>query len=281
MAANQQTTVSKDIKSTASLSKVLRENKHVKDLVEECAEDLSSVTQDLSKEIIKRDHSPAVQQAKEKSEIVETKVQEVAVKLTDVNQALEHELKLRHSLEDRLAVTSAKEEKARHAAFHDALTGLPNRALFHDRLEHGLAQAKRHGRSFAVLFMDLNAFKSINDTHGHEAGDKVLQLVAERLKCLARQDDTISRHGGDEFLYLLMEAGSEREIQSIVEKLIVAVREPLEIRAGEENIHLNVGASVGISIYPQHGTTAETLLRNADKAMYLAKRNNTGYSFAQ
>src|SRR6202044_3678914 len=106
-------------------------------------------------------------------------------------------------VDHQLAAAVEQVEGSRNAALHDSLTGLPNRVLFRDRLEHGIAQAKRHRWILAVMFVDMDNFKSINDTYGHEAGDAVLQTVAKRLAHNARVDDTVSRYGGDEFLYLL------------------------------------------------------------------------------
>jgi diguanylate cyclase (GGDEF)-like protein len=160
------------------------------------------------------------------------------------------------------------------------LTGLPNRVLFNDRLEHGLEQAKRHGRTLAVMFLDLNDFKNINDSYGHDVGDGVLQTVAGRLKENTRGDDTVSRHGGDEFLYLLMEIQGEQDVTLIAQKIIKAIQAPCSVRVGDINISATVNASIGISIYPKDGTTADTLIKCADKAMYRAKQNRAGYLFA-
>ncbi|MEP7345708.1 MAG: GGDEF domain-containing protein, partial [Gemmatimonadaceae bacterium] len=154
---------------------------------------------------------PGVEDALEKSEAVEIKVQEASEKLSVVNLALESEVKGRRLLENQLAAVLEQEETARHASFHDPLTGLPNRALFDDRLQHGLAQATRHGWILAVMFMDLDDFKAINDSYGHEVGDRVLKMTAERLKETTRADDTVSRHGGDEFLHLLMGISDDKD----------------------------------------------------------------------
>ena len=214
--------------------------------------------------------------AKTKAEVIEGKVQEAVEMLSDVNKALKSEAASRHVLEEQLATVTRAEEVARHAAFHDALTGLPNRALFDDRLEHGLAQARRHGRALAVMYIDLDDFKAINDVHGHDVGDAVLQAMADRLKEHARDADTVSRYGGDEFLYLLVEAGDDRRISAIAEKLVKALRKPVRVSVGELTIH----PSIGISLFPKDGADAGSLVKCADKAMYEAKRTKSGYAFA-
>ena len=208
-------------------------------------------------------------------------MQDCADELTTVNRALKAEVREREVLEHELLAAQAQEQAARHAAFHDPLTSLPNRVLFNDRLEHGLVQAARHERILAVMFIDLNGFKAINDTHGHLAGDAVLKTVALRLGALTRDEDTLSRHGGDEFLFLLLELSDASDATLIAEKIIRALGEPCTVSAGGAEISLQVGASIGIAIFPADGTSAESLVRSADKAMYRAKRDRCGYAFSQ
>jgi diguanylate cyclase len=160
------------------------------------------------------------------------------------------------------------------------LTGLPNRALFNDRLEHGIAQAKRHSGILAVMFVDLDKFKSINDTYGHDVGDIVLQTVAQRLKEHLRDEDTVSRHGGDEFLCVLTEVQNESNIAMIADKIIKGMRAPCYVNVRDVKVNVNIGASIGIAIFPQHGSTTEMLVKCADEAMYRAKRSNSKYLFA-
>jgi len=160
------------------------------------------------------------------------------------------------------------------------LTGLPNRALFNDRLEHGFAQAKRHDWTMAVMFVDLDDFKTVNDSYGHEVGDSVLRLIAQRLRDSTRADDTVSRHGGDEFLFLATEIQDEYSIALLAEKLIKTIREPFDISTRALNVSGSIAASIGIAIFPKDGVTADTLVRSADKAMYQAKERKSGYSFA-
>lgn len=264
-----------------SLTRVLDKSERIKDAVEECAEELSSVNSILKEEISKLPSQAGAKNALQKSETVESKVQDCAQDLTTVNQALVEEVRERQVLEHELIAAKQQEEAARHAAFHDALTSLPNRVLFNDRLEHGLAQAKRHGWTLAVMFIDLDDFKNINDTYGHSVGDKVLQTIASRLKNMTREDDTVSRHGGDEFLYLLLEINNEEDATMIAKKIIRTLNEPCEVVANSVAISPSIRPSIGISLFPQDGTTADVLVRNADKAMYRAKRNRTGYSLAR
>ena len=270
-----------DANPARSLTEVLGQSEHVKDLVEECAAELSSVNTALKQELAEGDPLPGVEHALEKSEAVEDKVQDASEKLAVVNQGLEDEVTERLKLESQLVAVTEQGDADRHAAFHDILTGLPNRALFNDRLEHGLAQATRHGWSLAVMFMDLNDFKNINDVHGHDAGDCVLRTIAGRLKECTRGDDTVSRLGGDEFLYLLMEVKDEKTITSIAEKISVAIQAPFDVGVRGGTITVSINASIGIAIFPQDGTTADALVKSADSAMYQAKRDKAGYSFAR
>lgn len=260
-----------------SLTRLLGQSEHVKDLVVECAEELSQVNTVLKEEVAAQDQPTGVEAALEKSEVIEGKVQTAADKLAVVNLALEAEVKKRRVLEQRLLAVTQDEALARHAAFHDALTGLPNRALFDNRLEHGLAQAKRHGWTLAVMFMDLDNFKMINDQHGHDVGDAVLKVIAERLRQSTREDDTVSRHGGDEFLYLLMEVGGSDDVMAVAEKIVNSVQAPCLVSIGQ----LIVKPSIGISIFPKNGMTGLDLIKNADRAMYEAKQSGAGYAFAQ
>jgi diguanylate cyclase (GGDEF)-like protein len=158
-----------------------------------------------------------------------------------------------------------------HLAQHDFLTDLPNRLLLKDRITQAISLARRHGKHLAVLFLDLDGFKHINDSLGHEIGDKVLQLVAQRLVACVRTSDTISRHGGDEFVILLSEIAEAGDAAISAEKILAALAMPHAI--SELNVHLS--ASIGISIYPQDGNDADTLIKSADTAMYQAKGKGT------
>ncbi|WP_313918972.1 diguanylate cyclase [Tahibacter sp.] len=158
------------------------------------------------------------------------------------------------------------------AAEHDALTELPNRVLFRDRLEQAIAQAHRHGTRLAVLFVDLNQFKQINDTLGHAIGDQVLQRTAHSLAACIRDSDTVSHHGGDEFLVLLTDVKLAVDAVTIADNIAASLGAPSRI--GHNVIRLS--ASIGISLYPDDGDQADVLIDRADAAMYLAKRHGVG-----
>ena len=158
-------------------------------------------------------------------------------------------------------------EHIRHLAFHDALTDLPNRSLLLDRLERQIALAEREKRFFAVMFLDLDGFKLINDHHGHHIGDSVLKEVAERLKGLIRQSDTVARLGGDEFVVVLDNPTNKDEVAHIAHRVVTIINEPMEIHGAIAQ----VGASIGIATFPNDGDTPAALFKNADTAMYAAK----------
>jgi diguanylate cyclase (GGDEF)-like protein/PAS domain S-box-containing protein len=160
-----------------------------------------------------------------------------------------------------------REELVQHLAYHDALTELPNRALLQDRLEQMLIQARRAGDRLAVLFLDLDRFKVVNDTLGHQAGDSLLQVVAARLKSCVREGDTVSRQGGDEFVIVLADLRHPADADRVAQKILHTVAKPMEIGASE--FHLTT--SIGISIYPDDAEDAAALLKQADTAMYHAK----------
>jgi diguanylate cyclase (GGDEF)-like protein len=270
-----------DTKPAKSLDQLLGQNEHVEGLVAASAEDLASVNLTLGQELAAHQPGPGLEQALAQSRAVEGKVQEASETLSDVNQALKDEVEERGELKEELAVAKAQGEADRHASLHDLLTGLPNRALFNDRLDHGLAQAMRHGWTLAVMFVDLDDFKSINDSYGHEAGDTVLRAIASRLMANTREDDTVSRRGGDEFLYLLMEIRDELDIVAIAEKLLDTIQAPCPMVVGAQSLSPSIKASIGISLFPKDGTTADGLIHRADQAMYEAKRNKSGYAFAR
>jgi diguanylate cyclase (GGDEF)-like protein/PAS domain S-box-containing protein len=164
-------------------------------------------------------------------------------------------------------------ETIRHLAYHDSLTSLPNRMLFRDRFLHALALAHRKKEMLAMLFLDLDRFKKINDTLGHAAGDRLLQAVAERLKKTLREGDTIARLGGDEFMILLSGVKAVEDAAKVAEKILYAIRPSFMIDGHE----LHITTSVGISLYPYDGQDTDTLVKNADIALYRAKeygRNN-------
>ena len=159
------------------------------------------------------------------------------------------------------------EEQVKHLAFHDPLTNLPNRLLFSDRLTLAVAQAHRHDQRLAVLFLDLDRFKVINDSLGHSVGDELLRQVAERIQEYVREGDTVARLGGDEFTLLVPGITAEEDAAKIAKKICDAIHDPFWIDGRE----LFVTTSMGVAVYPSDGHDAETLVRNADSAMYRAK----------
>jgi diguanylate cyclase (GGDEF)-like protein/PAS domain S-box-containing protein len=170
------------------------------------------------------------------------------------------------------------QEQIEYMATHDPLTGLPNRNLFYDRLQHSLDKASRSGAQLAVLFMDLDNFKTINDTLGHEMGDLLLTQMADRLRACTRKHDTIARMGGDEFTVLAedLRASVEETVSATAERMIASLSLPFDL-GGRETF---ISASVGVALYPKDGKHLETLLKNADTAMYQAKkRGKNNYQF--
>lgn len=161
------------------------------------------------------------------------------------------------------------EERVESLAYHDALTSLPNRTLFYDRLSQALAVARRSHQKVAVLFVDLDRFKTINDSLGHSVGDQLLTNVAARLRACAREQDTVARLGGDEFVITLTGVKDVSDVAVAAERFMHAMADPFVL----ENDSVTVGYSIGISIFPDHGTDLETLIKNADSAMYSAKEN--------
>lgn len=169
------------------------------------------------------------------------------------------------------------QERLMYLAHHDALTDLPNRSLFMDRVQHAIARARRSGNQVALLFLDLDGFKEINDSLGHDAGDQLLCMVADRLRAAMRQGDTVSRLGGDEFTILIEGVDQWQDAGAVAQKVIDSLGQPYSIAQSVRR----VSASVGISIYPRHGDRPDILLGKADKAMFEAKRESAGtYRFA-
>ncbi len=159
-------------------------------------------------------------------------------------------------------------DEASRAGGLDPLTGLPNRTVLLDRFELAIANARRHGNRVALLFLDLDAFKQINDTFGHASGDRALQLVADCLSSLVRETDTVSRHGGDEFLVLLAEVTNAADAAVVADKVNAALASYSQV----DGHRLQLRASIGIGVYPEDGEDAKALIAFADAAMYLAKK---------
>lgn len=204
------------------------------------------------------------------------------------NEVVESKVKV--CAEDLSAINGALQSDSWNARFWNinwrpprrmsSQRAMPNRLLFNDRLEHGLSQAKRHDRILAVLLIDLDGFKAINDAHGHPVGDSLLKTVAERLVAVARADDTVRRPGGDEFLYLLLELRVETDATAVASKIVAELGQACEVVAGGAQVSLRVACSIGIAVFPGDGATADELVKSADRAMYRAKRYRTGYAFA-
>ena len=274
---------SKDLKKNvsakkASLGRVLKKNEKIKETVKEAAGELTSVNK-----VLKQEEAPVqvIKQALAQNEDVEQKVAKAAGDLKLVNAKLAKELADRIAIESELADTKIdlagvrddlskaqiEKEDAQQIALQDAHTGLPNRLSFEQGLEHGLSQAKRHGWDLAVLFIDIDKFKSINDSYGHDIGDQVLLMVANHLQSFVRDEDIVSRWGGDEFVCLLLEVKQEADVIRLAEKMINQIAVPCEFNG----TILSIQASIGIAIYPADGDTADILFKNADTAMYKAK----------
>jgi diguanylate cyclase (GGDEF)-like protein/PAS domain S-box-containing protein len=172
-----------------------------------------------------------------------------------------------------ITARKAAEKQVQFLAYYDALTGLPNRTLLQDRVAKALAGARRQKNKVAILFLDLDLFKNINDSLGHSAGDRLLQDVAERLKTWGREQDSVARVGGDEFVLVLNDVKNAPDAAVAAERLMDAMTSEFVVQGRS----LNIGCSLGISIFPEHGADGETLIKNADAAMYSAKeygRNN-------
>lgn len=167
----------------------------------------------------------------------------------------------------------AREQRMLHLAFHDELTGLPNRAYFRARMEDALARARRAGTLVALMFIDLDKFKPINDRHGHAAGDAVLAALADRLRGAIRTTDCAARLGGDEFVVILENLSGAGEVPALADKILNTIRTPFV----QDQSSLELDASMGIALYPDHADTAELLAERADHAMYQAKAARGGW----
>lgn len=167
-----------------------------------------------------------------------------------------------------ITLRKAAEEEIRHLAFYDPLTSLPNRRLLHDRLHQALVRAKRGSSRMALMFLDLDKFKPVNDEFGHKAGDELLRAIAQRLQACVRESDTVARMGGDEFVVLLTSIATVQDALGVAEKIHAALKQPFTLPQGHE---VSISSSSGIAIYPEHGRDEATLTSHADAAMYQAK----------
>ena len=280
----------------ALLEKALEKSQEVKEKMVDCATELATVNETVKTEMTAGITLQQAKAALEQTESVEEKVQECADELHEVNEALAQEIGDRDELNRELKETEQKLSATKHVLAHtegnlaiaheiaaeatqrtlrDFVTGIPNRELFNDRLEQAIALAERSSWILAVMFIDLDKFKLINDTHGHDVGDRVLQGVAQRLNEQVRSGDTICRYGGDEFLYLLVNPQSRANIEEVARKVLDSISQTLPIN----DLVLTIKPSIGIAVYPSDGKTGQELVVNADAAMYRAKEKKAGCVF--
>ena len=269
--------------SPDALDLALEQSHEVKAKVETCADDLASANEGVKEMIAGGTTLLSAHQALLDGTTVEGKVQECADDLHELTETLAQGIdelaqteialtEFREVLADTqaaLAISQEEEREARRRALHDSMTGLPNRDLFDDRLSNAMSIARRHDWTLAVMFLDLDGFKKINDTHGHAAGDSVLKEVATRLSLFSRDEDTVCRNGGDEFLYLLVNPQGKENIERIAGLVSANIAKPIAVGGSQ----LVVGASIGVAVYPVDGATGDELIERADTAMYRAKRH--------
>lgn len=274
---------------STSLQQALKQSHEAKEKVEDVAKELGSANRTLRRRIAIGAPMVPAHVTLQKGLNVEAKAHDAADDLEGVTDALARGVDELHQVEvtlararkdlaateSALAAARGEERAATHRAFHDAATGLPNRSLFDDRVAHGISIAERHSWTLAVMFLDLDGFKRVNDTHGHAAGDAVLKAIAIRLSQSARDEDTVCRNGGDEFLYLLVDPKGRENLERIARAMLLRIARPIDA----EGQSLVVGSSIGIAVYPGDGQTVEQLVRNADAALYQAKRQGCGHSF--
>lgn len=270
------------------LEGALHRSQDVQEVVEEVAEDLGSANAKVKKNLAHGVRTVPAEETLADGERVESSVKQVASDLDEVNEMLESgitelrttELALaetRSALEDAetgLGVAQEAEQAALRRALHDAATGLPNRVLFDDRMSTAITMADRHNWTLAVIFIDLDKFKSVNDQHGHPVGDEVLKEVARRLAQHTREEDSVCRNGGDEFLLLLINPQGVDNVLRIASILNAAIAAPIVA----DGVSLTVQASLGIACFPLHGRSGDELVKRADAAMYQAKRAASGSS---
>lgn len=190
-------------------------------------------------------------------------------KLLKNQQSNDKSMKMLQAIQRELNGNGHSEEKILHMATHDALTGLPNRILFDDRLVLELAHAKRNNKKLAVMLADLDHFKNINDAMGHSVGDKLLQEVGKRLTKSLRKTDTVARMGGDEFMLLFPDISKSEAVTRLAKKILESMRKPFML----DGRKIYITASIGISIFPKDGAVPNTLIKRADMAMYKAKES--------
>jgi len=215
----------------------------------------------------------ALREAGRLRQVLASKVRELQTALRVTRELREANLRL----SEDLSTLQRKGEQLRALAYHDDLTGLPNRRLLRDRLHQALAQALRYDRQVALLLLDLDGFKSVNDRLGHGAGDRLLIAVAERLSACVRAADTVCRYGGDEFVIMLPAVERRSMAQAVVAKMQQRLSEPYQI----DDVDVRMGASLGVVFYPTEGRTPDELLQRADDALYRAKAARGGASITR
>lgn len=277
-----------DRDETGALHRALEQSHEVRDKVEACADELAAKNEAIKQQISQGDTTLPADSSLREGEAVEAKVQECADDLHEVTLTLAKGVEDLRKVERALAGSQAAlertessladaqdlERQSSQRALHDAATGLPNRSLFDDRLAQALSVAERHERTLAVMFLDLDRFKQINDQHGHAVGDFVLKEVASRLQQRARDEDTVCRTGGDEFLYLLIDPHGPTNVERIAQDILANIARPMVF----QGLTLIVKPSIGIATYPDAGVTAADLVAHADAAMYAAKRSAAGFA---
>jgi diguanylate cyclase (GGDEF)-like protein len=263
-----------------ALENALIESERIKGLMDQAATDISCITRVITEAMLESPQIRIIEDSLRRISEANSKVRLASAKLAEVHVDLRGQARDRDMLDHRFAAAVEQNESTRHAALHDVLTGLPNRALFNDRLQVAISQARKSGWSVAVMFVDLDDFKAINDSFGHALGDRLLQTIARRLKTHTREDDTVSRYGGDEFLYLANHVRDDNNIKLIAEKLMKEIEAPLDISVPDRpNFKGAIHASVGIAVFPKDGSSPDLLVRNADAAMYHAKSSQSGLAF--
>jgi diguanylate cyclase (GGDEF)-like protein len=262
----------------ASLNSLLDQSQQATEKIERAAVELSSLNAELQTRLARGIPAEALECSLTRTEAIEVDAREAADELAMVNASLRNEINEHQHLEDQLATSEAALSASRAtersliaSALQDGLTGLGNLMFFEDKLRRGLARAERCSARLAVMFIGLDHFRRVNDAYGHDFGDQVLKMVAQRLTAIVAEGDTVCRRSGSEFLFLT-------EARDIAGALAFATRITQSIGGSYElnNVKLTLRASVGIAVYPEDGRSGAELLRSADWALYDAKRHELG-----
>jgi|JFJP01.1.fsa_nt_gi diguanylate cyclase (GGDEF)-like protein len=265
----------------SSLGFILEQSKDIKEKVKEAAEQMNSVNAVLKQEEKSSYPYSTMEEAIAQNQEAEQKVTKAVEDLHEVNaelakhvaERIDIELELKQTKSDLfdiradLSKSQLKEKDALYIALHDSLTGLPNRLLLEQRLNHGLTQARRYGWKLAILFIDLDKFKNINDSYGHDIGDRLLITVGDRLQASVRSEDMVSRWGGDEFICVLLNVNHEADVISLANKMVDQISQECNF----DGTVVSITATIGIALCPRDGETAEILFKQVDRAMYKSK----------